>query len=191
MSYKILKRVLKATCLKPAEKWVLAIMSVDADDDGCNICTPVRVITEASCLKERSVKKILSQLRANKVLVVEEPGIHHTANNYSINFVALGIKRAKAEGPNPELQEIMEKTWLAYPATRRVSKRKTFAALLKAYKEISPENLLNITKQYAASMNGNARYAPHSHRWFDQGRYNDQPSTWRGEEEKQEIKPYQ
>lgn len=164
-------------------------MAVDADNDGCNICTPVRVITELSSLKERSVKKILSQLRAKNVLVVEEQGVHHTANNYSINLPALGIKRAKAEAPD-ELKQIMEDTWLAYPESRRVSKRKTFTALLKAYKEIEPSELLERTKAYADSMNGNARYAPHSFRWFEQGRYNDQPSTWRGED-KQEIKPYQ
>lgn len=194
MSYNTLKKVLKATTLKHAEKWVLTIIAVDADNEGCNICTPVRVITEVSGLQERSVKKILSQLRAKNVLVIEQPGIHHTANNYSINFGALGIKRKKEQAPSSDMADIIEATWLAYPKERRVSKKKTYTAILKAYKEISPNDLLEKTKQFSeAKKEEDPRYIPHSYRWFGQGRYNDDPSTWKdlNKEEKQEIKPYQ
>ena len=65
----------------------------------------------------------------------------------------------------------------AYP--RKVGKPSAIRAILKALKVTSYETLLEKTKMYAASRNGeDAKFTPHPATWFHQERFNDDPTTW-------------
>lgn len=64
----------------------------------------------------------------------------------------------------------------------KVGKPRAISAITKALKKIDPETLFNRTKQYAEVRNGDLKFVPHPATWFNQERYNDDPSTWKPSE---------
>lgn len=70
----------------------------------------------------------------------------------------------------------------AYP--RRVGKPAALRAIAVACGKVTPMVLLERTRAYAAAVNGqNPRFIPHPSKWFEQERYNDDPSTWERHED--------
>lgn len=64
----------------------------------------------------------------------------------------------------------------AYPL--KVGKPAALRAIKKAMARTSPERLLELTRAYAKRRNGDKYCMPHPATWFNQERYNDEPSTW-------------
>ena len=75
--------------------------------------------------------------------------------------------------PSPEVaQEIYD----LYPL--KVGKPKAITAILKALKKVSVDYLKERTVVFAKARNGDTAFCPHPTTWFNQERYNDNPSTW-------------
>jgi hypothetical protein len=68
----------------------------------------------------------------------------------------------------------------AYP--RKVSKPEALKAILKCFKKVEPERLLELTKQYAGIVadwpESERQYVPYPTTWFNQERFSDDPKTW-------------
>ena len=76
------------------------------------------------------------------------------------------------EGPSAE------EIYLSYP--RKVGKSDALKAIGKAMKKVSSGLLLELTKQYAVARTGeDPKFTPYPSKWFNQGRFNDDPATWR------------
>lgn len=61
----------------------------------------------------------------------------------------------------------------------KVGRPKALAAIRKAVERgAAPETLLAKTIAFAFARNGDLEYCPHPSTWFNQERYNDEPSTW-------------
>lgn len=69
-----------------------------------------------------------------------------------------------------------EQIYAEYPF--KVGKPAALRAIRKAMEKVAPEKLLQITKAFAARRAGDTAFMPHPSTWFNQERYNDDPSTW-------------
>lgn len=98
-----------------------------------------------------------------------------------------------------ELENIhqIEEIYNEYP--RRVGKPAAIKAICKALRECGFKELLGKTQQYATARAGtDMAFTPHASTWFNQQRFNDDPSTWRAKGSTvivakpviQESKPY-
>ena len=86
--------------------------------------------------------------------------------------------------PSPAAPVIdAEKIYEAYPL--KVGKPAALKAISKAMVKVEPSELLALTQAYATRRNGDLSFTPHPSTWFNQERYNDDPSTW----ERVEPKP--
>ena len=75
--------------------------------------------------------------------------------------------------PNGVVIEIYE----AYP--KKVGKPAALKAIAKAITKIKPEDLLSKTRAFAAAKIGSdPQFIPHPATWFNQERFNDDPTTW-------------
>ena len=54
-----------------------------------------------------------------------------------------------------------------------------FAAIHQAMKQYPAKFLLERTQLFAATYNGAPRFIPHPAKWFNEHRFNDDPTTWR------------
>jgi hypothetical protein len=70
-----------------------------------------------------------------------------------------------------------EDIYAAYP--RKVGKPVALQAIQKALKTHSAGFLLERTKLFADTYNGEPQFIPHPSTWFNQSRFNDDPATWR------------
>lgn len=98
------------------------------------------------------------------------------------NYTKLNSKNTLSPVPG------FEEWWSAYP--RKVGRSKAKTAYAKAVREIASRNgndlaaaadkLLSTTRTFAESDTGQAgQYCPHPTTWLSQGRYDDDPATWR------------
>ena len=69
-----------------------------------------------------------------------------------------------------------EDIYQAYPL--KVGKPMALRSISKAMQKMPPETLLKLTKAYAARRGGDLSFTPHPATWFNQERFNDDPSTW-------------
>lgn len=70
-----------------------------------------------------------------------------------------------------------EAIYAEYP--RKVGKPVALKAILKALESIDAPRLLSLTKQFCAAARGREQqFIPHPATWFNQQRFNDDPSTW-------------
>ncbi len=61
----------------------------------------------------------------------------------------------------------------------KVGKPVALAAIEKQMKETPAEKLLERTKLFASTRNGDLEFVPHPSTWFNQQRFNDDPATWK------------
>ncbi len=61
---------------------------------------------------------------------------------------------------------------------RKVAKPEALKAIQKALTKISFHDLMQKTQAFASARNGDVAFCPHPATWFNQERYNDDPSTW-------------
>lgn len=74
-------------------------------------------------------------------------------------------------------RDFAEEIYQAYP--KRVGKPAAKLKIKKALAEVPFERLLELTIAYAQAVNGqDPQFVPHPATWFNQARYNDDPSTW-------------
>jgi hypothetical protein len=70
-----------------------------------------------------------------------------------------------------------ELVYQAYP--RKVGKPSALKAIEKALRSLSFEELRNLTREYARAVEGaEPQFIPHPATWFNDARYQDDPSTW-------------
>ena len=70
-----------------------------------------------------------------------------------------------------------EEIYAAYP--KKVGKPAALRAIRRALVKRPFEFLLERTRLFATTYNGESRFIPHPAKWFDQERFNDDPATWR------------
>lgn len=70
-----------------------------------------------------------------------------------------------------------ESIYAAYP--KKVGRPTAIKAIEKALSKFSAPILLEKTKSFAAARAGNLEFVPHPATWFNQERFNDDPSTWK------------
>lgn len=89
-----------------------------------------------------------------------------------------GALEQKRTEENRTLSAHAEAVYAEYP--RKVAKPDAIKAIIKAF-TVSPfETLLDQTKLFAKAVAGREqRYIPHPATWFNQQRFNDDPTTWR------------
>lgn len=73
--------------------------------------------------------------------------------------------------------ELLLQIYNAYP--RKVARKDALAAIEKSLKKITPEKLLELTKQYANAIGTPDQFTPHPATWFNGERFNDDPKTWK------------
>jgi len=84
-------------------------------------------------------------------------------------------REKSASQPSPEQAE---QIYEAYP--RKVGKPKAIAAIQKSLEKTEFKELLLKTQLYAKSRaSEDSSYTPNPSTWFNQERYNDEPSTWK------------
>lgn len=71
----------------------------------------------------------------------------------------------------------IEAIYEAYPLKK--ARPDALNAIRRAITKISPEQLWERTKAYAKARNGDLSYVPNPSTWFNQERFNDDPSTWK------------
>ena len=76
----------------------------------------------------------------------------------------------------PELEQQAEEIYKIYP--KKVGKPDAIQAIKKAIKKCDFNHIFEKTKLYAKEYNGERRYIPHPSKFFNQERYNDDPSLW-------------
>lgn len=99
-----------------------------------------------------------------------------------VEHSAFHTKAPRAKKPSPEQEnenvspEEMENIYKAYP--RRVAKKAALAAIKRACANIKPSVLLERTIAFAKTQPLNHEYTPHPATWFNQERFNDDPTSW-------------
>ena len=76
----------------------------------------------------------------------------------------------------PELEQQAEEIYKIYP--KKVGKPSAIQAIKKAINKDGFKHILEKTKLYTKQYNGESRYIPHPSTFFNQERYNDDPSEW-------------
>lgn len=67
-----------------------------------------------------------------------------------------------------------------YP--KKVGKPKALKAIREAVRKFGFDKVEKLTRDYAAVRNGDLEFVPHPSTWFNQERFNDDPSTWKSNE---------
>jgi hypothetical protein len=93
-------------------------------------------------------------------------------------FTLTGEEPEKGKKPNPETSEkFQEAIYQEYP--HKVGKPAAMKAIEGALHRVKFKELLERTKAYAKSVRETGyEYIPYPQKWFNQERYNDDPSTW-------------
>lgn len=82
-----------------------------------------------------------------------------------------------ASGSPDQIKDQADLVYLAYP--KKVAKPDALKAIVKALKLLPFEELRNRTKDYARAVEGmDPQFIPYPATWFNDQRYNDDPSTW-------------
>ncbi len=76
----------------------------------------------------------------------------------------------------PKLEQQAEEIYKIYP--KKVGKPSAIQAIKKAINKDGFKHILEKTQLYAKQYNGESRYIPHPSTFFNQERYNDDPSEW-------------
>ena len=85
--------------------------------------------------------------------------------------------QGKAVNNKKSISLLAEQIYAAYP--KQVGKPAALRAIHRALAHHSSEFLLERTRLYAATFDCELRYVPHPATWFQDQRFNDDPSTWR------------
>ncbi len=104
----------------------------------------------------------------------ESPELNSTDKSSSSCAQEKNKKHLNNSGP--ELEQQAEEIYKRYP--RKVGKPYAIKAINKAINKCGFNHIFEKTKLYAKEYNGDHRYIPHPSKFFNQERYNDDPSEW-------------
>ena len=91
--------------------------------------------------------------------------------------IGKGNGKGKGNGHVKEEEESAELIYNEYP--RKVAKKISISAIIGALKNYDHEFLMKKTREYAAAVRtSDQTFIPHPSTWFNQERFNDDPSTW-------------
>ena len=90
--------------------------------------------------------------------------------------VSASVLQEEGSGEKPSLDYPLM-IYEAYPL--KAGKPAALLKIRKALEKIEPEKLLGITRAFAASIGNDKEFCPHPATWFNQERFNDDPSTWK------------
>ena len=97
---------------------------------------------------------------------------------------AVAERVARHRESSPEIDAI----WSEYP--RKVGKPAAVPKIRSAIEEVGLERLIQLVRLYAASRKGeDDQFTPHPATWFHQKRYNDDPKTWKKNENTKTHRP--
>lgn len=100
----------------------------------------------------------------------EDP-LHVTSRSLHVDYMS-STKARKAEA------EHVEAVYAAYP--KKCARKAAEKAIRKALMEVGYETLLERVKAYSEARKGqDPQFTPHPATWFNQGRFNDDPATWK------------
>lgn len=94
---------------------------------------------------------------------------------------------ASSKGEARGKQEAAEEIYQAYP--KKVGKPFALKSILRAMATRDPAFLLERTKAFAAARGADLNFVPHPSTWFNQERFNDDPSTWVNDSDSRPAKP--
>lgn len=99
-----------------------------------------------------------------------------------------GNNNKKEKNSKSASKEEVNQIYKAYP--RKVAPKKAKQKIEIALRDVKFDKLLRTVQLYAAAVEGKEkRYIPHPATWFNQGRYDDDPSEWIEEKEEKEPVP--
>lgn len=156
-------------------------------------------------VSEADVKRMLSECTAMGVLVIYNGGKHLCCPGFGqqtrskskypqpteaellsnctsvpkqmLSLVGVGVGDVNEVGDVCGDSAIIEEIWEAYP--KKVGKPAGLRAIKAALKKIPADELLTKTKAFRSIKAGtDIQFIPHPSTWFNQERYNDDPSTW-------------
>lgn len=87
------------------------------------------------------------------------------------------VKQSDTDTDTQNSTQNAEEIYSAFP--RKVGKPNAMKAIRAALSKTSFDDLLAKTKAFALARNGELEFCPHPATWFNQDRYNDDPSTWK------------
>lgn len=100
MSIKLMSAIWEAGPLDQGERFVLLALADNANDAG--ECWPsVRLLSQKTCMAERSVRRVLKRLCAGGWLVVDTGGGRKHCNLYHIKTLTLGQADPRSLNPDP------------------------------------------------------------------------------------------
>jgi hypothetical protein len=79
--------------------------------------------------------------------------------------------------PKQQADADAERIYEAYP--KKVAKPAALRAIKRALKDNTTEFLLERTRLFTTTYNGDPKYIPYPASWFNNHRFNDDPTTWR------------
>jgi len=208
MSVRALTWALDQKTGSPISKLVLLKLA-DAANDSDGQCWPSRATIAEECeLSFESVKRHIKLLADQGLLEVYHRKLSsvHSSNLYRLPFKrgvgsdrpqggvsqtpGVGSDRPPNHNKEPELNLspiVPEQIYDLYPL--KAAKPKAIAAIKKALAKYPAKLLLEKTREFAAARNGDLEFCPMPTTWFNQERFNDEPSTWVRQKPKQ-PKPY-
>lgn len=184
------------------EKFVALAYADHADHEGKNVFPGKKLVAKKTGYSRRSIEIITKQLLRDGVLVKEGLSDFGTIN-YRFDLKKLrggeessgseesGKKGAKnlrsnhhIEPSNRDIERHAEKIYAVYPLKK--GKPTALRAIKKQLKKHTFAQLFRATRDFAAARNGNLEFCPNPSTWFNQERFNDDPSTWKPNASKKE-----
>lgn len=182
----------------PITKFVLVKLADNANDEGR--CWPsIKTIGQQTSLSHDAVIRHIKKLKELGIIDVihRNDGTASLSNVYQLNLterppvadderVVADDERGSSckrlgvvadDDTNRNIEPSIESIYAEYP--KKVGKPKALLSIKKALEKIDFNTLLEKTRDYAAARKGSdPNYTPHPTTWFNQERYNDDPSTW-------------
>jgi hypothetical protein len=194
MSIEILSAALKVENLTPTKKLILIVLANYADENGT--CYPsYKHIAKIVGLKDhKGIQKTIKDFQDSGLLEIEtryKPEGGQTSNRYHLNnllYVHPSPHRVETPPPtvltppntkedtkdnNKQLyDDEFSRFWSIYP--RKVGKYNAYRSWKKAIKDLSVDDLVVSTKNFAQSVQQTEeKYIPHAQTWLNGKRYLD------------------
>ncbi len=179
-----------------------------ANTIGCHVRT-VRPALKRLCEKGMLSRRFNGSVNEYRVLPIEE-WKEAKAVTKSVSSALTKIVTPEISSPNKNFPSALTKNFLPtykegvplkviqnpsrnyaqeiyseYP--RKVAEPVAIKAIERALKRHDPAMLLERTKAFAKLWGSDLKYCPHPTTWFNQERYNDDPSTWGGKRKPSET----
>lgn len=120
------------------------------------------------------------KLGGNPILLKQNPTT--VVNQIGTPSSSVSVSSSDKKPPNPQRGQSadLERVYAAYPL--KVGKPKAMQAIARALVKFGLAHVLSRTEQFAKARNGDTAFMPHPTTWFNQERFNDDPTTWKRED---------